>query len=109
MKLLTAGLATGLLLAGAPVWADSWTNESGRELRAVHWEQSRGHWERHHRHRERSARHWEHHHRHYGHHHYYWAPPVTRQYYYRDYYSYGYPSSEAYITAPGVYFSWSND
>jgi hypothetical protein len=96
MKLLIAGLATGLFLAGTPVWADSWKNESGHGWREIHWEQPRRHaenrwerqerrWERHHRQRERFARRWERRYEHFNDR-YYYAPPVTRHhYYYRDY------------------------
>ena len=104
MKLLIAGLATGLFLAGAPVWADSWKNESGDGWRRTHWEQpgrhSENRWERHHRQHERLARRWERRHEHF-HDRYYYEAPVRRHYYYYRDYSYSYPAP------PSVYFSWS--
>lgn len=55
MKLLIAGLAAVLLLAGAPVWADSWKDESGHGWRMKHWEKQKKYWEEHHKHQEESG------------------------------------------------------
>jgi hypothetical protein len=102
MKLLIAGLATGLLAAAAPAWADRGENDGWRRNASVQqvrhgdhrWDErgwsAHRHYDRHHR------RHWE---RRYERHdrHYY---PRQRQYYYRDY-TYGYSEP------PSVWFSWS--
>lgn len=100
MKLLIAGLATGLFLAGAPAWADSWKDESGHGWRGNgrHWENR---WERHHGHHERLARRWERRHEHFNDRYSYRAPATRHYYRYREH-SYWYPAP------PSVYFSWSN-
>jgi hypothetical protein len=113
MKLLIAALATGLLFSGAPAWAD---NERGDGWRGNHRNQQFRHrdnrWENHDRHLERHRehrhpRHWERRYERYDRHYYDRAPRLRhRDYYYRNY-SYGYPAPQAYIDAPGVYFSWS--
>jgi hypothetical protein len=108
MKLLIAGLATGLLFAGAPAWAD---NERGDGWRGNHrhWDNR---WERHGRHFDRRQqhlhrRHWERRFERFDRHHHHPAPRLRHpDYYYRNY-SYGYPAPQAYIDAPVVYFSWS--
>lgn len=113
MKLLIAGLATGLLFAGAPAWAD---NERGDGWRGNHRNQQVRHWdnrwERHDRHFDRRQqhlhrRHWERRFERFDRHLHHPAPRLRhRDYYYRNY-SYGYPAPQAYIDAPSVYFSWS--
>jgi len=113
MKLLIAGLATGLLFAGAPARAD---NERGdgwrgnhRNQQVTHWDNRREHHDRHFdRHQQqRHSRHWERHYERFDRHYYRPAPRLRhRDYYYRSY-SYGYPAPQAYIDAPSVYFSWS--
>jgi len=113
MKLLIAGLATGLLFAGVPARAD---NERGDGWRGNHRNQQFQHrdnrWEHHDRHLERHRehrhpRHWERRYERYDRHYYHPAPRLRhRDYYYRNY-SYGYPAPQAYIDAPSVYFSWS--
>ena len=110
MKLLIAGLATGLLFTGAPAWADPWKDESGhgwRGKQSIQQVRHRDHRsERHDRHFDRRhnrghSRHWERNYQRYDRHHYH---PWTRHrdYYYRDY-AYRYPAVEA----PSVWFSWS--
>jgi hypothetical protein len=111
MKLSIAGLATGLLLAGAPAWADSWRNDSGHGWRGNSWGPQARHgdqrWERHdwnsgRHHHGRHSRHWD---RHYRRHHPYPAPGYGHRHYrYRDY-SYSVPG---HVVSPNVYFSWSH-
>lgn len=100
MKLLIAGLTTGLLFTATPALADRWKDESGHGWRRSHqetrhwdqrWERGRHHSDRH--------RHWS---RHRHHHHYY-----PRHHSYRNY-SYSYPAPSAYVGTPSIYFSWSS-
>jgi hypothetical protein len=110
MKATIAGLATGLMLAGAPAFADSWKDESGHSWRAASVQQVRhgdNRWERrrsHERHYQPRAhqRDWD---RHY---HYYrqYQPAPRHRHYYRDH-TYGYYAPDAYSSEPSVWFSWT--
>lgn len=102
MKLVIAGIATGLLAATAPVWADTGANDGWRRTGSI--QQTRGWDQRRERHDGNSRRHydrgrhqhWQRRYERYDRHYY----PRQRHYYYRDY-TYGYSEP------PSVWFSWS--
>lgn len=115
MKLLIAGLAMGLLFAGAPAWAD---NERGHGWRGSHWNRQirnwDNRWERHDRHFERhhQRRHSKHgnrrHFKRFDSHHHHPAPRLRhRNFHFRDH-SYRHPALGTFVIPPNVYFSWSN-
>ena len=112
MRLLIAGLATGLLLAGAPAFADSWKDESGRGWRGS-GSQHVGHrdhgWGRHDRHWDRRHHHGHSRHRQRHRHHHHYHQPQLRHHHYHHYpYTYRYPPFAGHVITPNVYFSWSN-
>ncbi|HET9665059.1 MAG TPA: hypothetical protein VFP00_12605 [Burkholderiales bacterium] len=109
MKLMMTGLATGLLLAGAPAWADNDGDDGWRRNASIqqirHWE---NHGDRHYRyyserrHPRAQPRHWGRRYDDRRHH----RPTPRQRHYYRDY-SYGYPAPGAYVESPNVWFSWT--
>lgn len=111
MRLMIAGLATGLLLAGAPAWADAWNDASARGWRGsgIQHAGHRDHrGERHDRHwnRRPHERHWRPHPR-FEHRH----PRLRHPYHHHHYsprYTYRYPPFAGHVITPNVYFSWSS-
>jgi hypothetical protein len=109
MKATIAGLTAGLMFMGAPAFADSWKDESGRGWRETSVQQVRhgdDRWERRryqerHYHPRAHPRHWERRHYYRDYH----PAPRHRQYYHD--YRYGHYAPEVYSSAPSVWFSWT--